>query len=116
MYDTKWANIGLVLFFVGFVTLYGPMFYLGIKGMPRRYFDYDEVFHAGNIISSMGAFVLYSGLVIIVINLFASLKSGSKAPADPWGGKTLEWTVSSPPTTENFVETPVVTKEVYDYN
>ncbi len=91
------------------------MFYLGIKGMPRRYFDYDEVFHAGNIISSMGAWVLYSGLIIIVVNLFYSLKSGSKAPADPWGGKTLEWTVPSPPPVENFDETPVITKEVYDY-
>jgi cytochrome c oxidase subunit 1 len=115
MYDKRWANIGLVLFFVGFITLYGPMFYLGIKGMPRRYFDYDEVFHAGNIISSMGAWVLYSGLAIIIINLFYSLKSGSKAPADPWGGRTLEWTIPSPPPTENFDETPVITKEVYDY-
>ncbi len=42
MYDKRWANIGLVIFFVGFITLYGPMFYLGYKGMPRRYFDYDE--------------------------------------------------------------------------
>ncbi len=49
MYDKIWANIGLVLFFIGFITLYGPMFYLGYLGMPRRYFDYDEVFHSGNI-------------------------------------------------------------------
>ncbi len=102
MYDTRWANIGLVLFFIGFITLYGPMFYLGFKGMPRRYYDYDEVFHAGNIISTMGSWVLYSGLAIIIINLFSSLKSGSKAPSDPWGGKTLEWTSSFPSSGRKF--------------
>jgi len=115
MYDTRWANTGLLLFFIGFITLYGPMFYLGAKGMPRRYFDYDEMFHAGNIISTMGSWVLYSGAMIIIINLFSSLKRGIKAPANPWGGKTLEWTVSSPPTTENFIDQPVITKGPYDY-
>ncbi len=116
MYDTKWANTGLVLFFIGFITLYGPMFYLGMKGMPRRYFDYDEVFHAGNIISTMGSWILYSGAAIIVINLFRSARSGPQAIADPWGGKTLEWTIPSPPPPENFEEIPVITKGPYDYS
>jgi cytochrome c oxidase subunit 1 len=116
MYDTRWANIGLLLFFIGFVTLYTPMFYLGVVGMPRRYYDYDEIFHAGNIISTMGSWVMYSGLMVIVINLFASLKHGAKAVANPWGGKTLEWTIASPPSTENFEEIPVITKGPYDYS
>jgi cytochrome c oxidase subunit I len=116
MYDARWANIGLVLFFIGFITLYSPMFYLGVKGMPRRYYDYDEIFHAGNIISTMGSWVMYSGLMVIIINLFASLKNGIKAPSNPWGGKTLEWTVASPPSTENFEEIPVITKGPYDYS
>jgi cytochrome c oxidase subunit 1 len=115
MYDTKWANIGLLFFFIGFITIYGPMFYLGVKGMPRRYFDYDEIFHAGNIISSMGAWVLYAGALIIVINLFSALKNGARASANPWGGKTLEWTIPSPPPTENFEEQPIITKGPYDY-
>jgi cytochrome c oxidase subunit I len=115
MYDTKWANTGFLLFFIGFLTLYAPMFYLGIKGMPRRYYDYDEIFHAGNILSTMGSWVLYSGAAIIIINLFYSLKSGAKAPSDPWGGKTLEWTTASPPPAENFIEQPVVTKGPYNY-
>jgi cytochrome c oxidase subunit 1 len=37
------------------------------------------------------------------------------APADPWGGKTLEWTISSPPTVENFDEIPVIEKGPYHY-
>ena len=115
MYDLRWANIGLILFFIGFITLYSPMFYLGYMGMPRRYYDYDEIFHAGNIVSTMGSWILYSGAAIIVINLFSSLKTGSKAPDNPWGGKTLEWTILSPPPVENFKETPVITKGPYDY-
>ncbi|HEX2396479.1 MAG TPA: cbb3-type cytochrome c oxidase subunit I [Bacteroidales bacterium] len=115
MYDSRWANIGLVLFLAGFITLYGMMFYLGFKGMPRRYYDYDEMFHFSNVISTMGSWVMYSGLAIIIINLFASLRSGIKAPSDPWGGKTLEWTIPSPPPPENFEEIPVVTKGPYNY-
>jgi len=115
MFDQRWANIGLFLFFTGFIVLYGMMFYLGYKGMPRRYYDYDEIFHTGNIISTMGSWVLYSGLGIIIINLFASLKSGTKAPSDPWGGKTLEWTIPSPPPVENFKDIPFITKGPYNY-
>jgi cytochrome c oxidase subunit I len=115
MYDSRWANTGLAIFFAGFITLYGEMFFLGMKGMPRRYYDYDEIFHTGNIISSLGAMVMYFGLAMIIINLISSLKNGPKAPSDPWGGKTLEWTIPSPPPVENFKETPVITKGPYNY-
>ena len=115
MYDTLWANIGLTVFFIGFNALYLPMFLLGVQGMPRRYFDYDEVFHAGNIISTMGSWILYAGLSIIIINLFVSLKRGATALSDPWGGSTLEWTIPSPPPVENFEEIPIITKGPYSY-
>jgi cytochrome c oxidase subunit 1 len=115
MYDSRWANIGLFLFFTGFVTLYGTMFYLGFEGMPRRYYDYDPSFHSINIVSTMGSWIMYAGLGIIITNLIYAVKSGSKAPADPWGGKTLEWTVPSPPPIENFEEIPVITKGPYNY-
>ncbi len=115
MYDMRWANTGWLIFFIGFLTLYLPMFYLGIKGMPRRYFDYLSEFHGGNIISSLGALVMISGLVIIIVNLIIAARNGEKAEDDPWGGKTLEWTISSPPSLENFEEIPEVTAGPYDY-
>ena len=115
MYDAKWANTGWLMFFIGFITLYGPMFYLGIKGMPRRYYDYDEIFHGGNIISSMGSWVMIAGLAIVIINLIKAARSKTTAPADPWGGKTLEWTISSPPPLENFDQIPVIEKGPYHY-
>lgn len=115
MYDTTWANIGWIFFFIGFNFLYGTMFYLGISGMPRRYFDYIERFHTGNIISTIGSWVMVFGLVIIVSNLIKSAKSGPIAPANPWNGKTLEWQTSSPPPLENFETQPIVTEGPYEY-
>lgn len=108
MYDASWANIGWLTFFIGFLLLYGPMFYLGIAGMPRRYYDYVPEFHGGNIFSSLGAFVMVAGLAIIIINLVNSAKRGVKATDDPWGGRTLEWKVSSPPIVENFETIPEI--------
>lgn len=117
MYDKKWANTGWLIFFIGFLALYGPMFYLGMEGMPRRYYDYLPEYHAANILSTMGSWVMATGLVIIVVNLFKSAKSGPKAEMNPWHGKTLEWTVPSPPPVENFETIPVYSEKdgPYEY-
>ena len=115
MYNIKWAKIGWLIFFIGFNTLYGPMFYLGMKGMPRRYFDYLEEYTGPNIISSIGAMVLISGLIIIIVNLVYSARKGEKAGSNPWDGSTLEWTVPSPPPLENFEKIPEVTTGPYVY-
>ncbi len=108
MYDERWANIGWVTFMVGFLFLYGTMFYLGIAGMPRRYYDYLPEYHTGNVISSLGAIVMVAGLAMIIINLIISARHGKKASKDPWGGQTLEWKVDSPPIKENFHKIPTV--------
>lgn len=116
MYDTKWANTGWLIFFIGFMTLYTPMFYLGMQGMPRRYYDYLEEFHGGNIVSTIGSWILVTGLVIIFVNLIRSARSGPKAEKNPWNGKTLEWTVPSPPPVDNFDEIPVYGEEDGPYS
>ncbi len=115
MYDASWANIGWLFFFIGFNFLYMPMFYLGILGMPRRYFDYVDKFHNGNIVSTIGSWVMVFGLVVIVANLIKSARSGPLADDNPWNGKTLEWATSSPPPLENFEIEPVVTEGPYEY-
>ncbi len=76
--------------------------------MPRRYFDYPPQYFTGHLISTIGSWILAIGLIIIFGNLIRALFRGEKAPANPWGGKTLEWTISSPPPPENFSETPVI--------
>jgi cytochrome c oxidase subunit 1 len=115
MYNFNWARIGWLIFFIGFNTLYGPMFYLGIKGMPRRYYDYLEGFTGPHVVSSIGAIVLIIGLFIVLINLIIGARKGPKAEANPWGGSTLEWTIPSPPPTLNFDKIPEVTTGPYVY-
>lgn len=116
MYDKGTAIFGWGMFTIGFFTLYMPMFILGYQGMPRRYYDYVEQFHGGNIISSIGAIILVIGFITILTNLVKAAYGSDIASKDPWGGKTLEWSVESPPSVENFDEVPYVEKHPYDYS
>jgi cytochrome c oxidase subunit I len=110
------AFVGWLMMTVGFNVLYFPMYILGYLGMPRRYYDYLPQFQTLHIVATVGSWVLVAGIFIVVINLLVSLKKGARAPADPWGGKTLEWTVASPPPVENFHEIPTITRGPYDYS
>jgi cytochrome c oxidase subunit 1 len=68
-----------------------------------------------NVMSSAGATVLGLGYVLPVVYFLYSLRWGAVAGPNPWGASGLEWQMQSPPLTENFVETPIVSTEPYDY-
>lgn len=106
MYNNAVANIAFVLLFVGFNTTYFPMLILGLKGMPRRYYDYLPEFHDLNMISTFGSWILATGILTMVINLIVAERKGAKAPNNPWHGITLEWQTSSPPPLHNFDKMP----------
>lgn len=113
LYDERRARVAWWVMFIGFNTLYFPMFILGFEGMPRRYYDYLQRFQPGHLVSTVGSWVLVLGLVLLFANLLRSLRSGERAGGNPWGGTTLEWQTESPPPAENFIELPVVTKGPY---
>jgi cytochrome c oxidase subunit I len=113
MYNFRWANIGWAFLFIGFNTLYFPMFILGIEGMPRRYFDYLPRFQPLQVISTIGAFILITGVIVMLSNLIYHYYRGAAAPANPWHGVTLEWKIPSPPPEENFETEPVITHSPY---
>jgi cytochrome c oxidase subunit 1 len=115
MYPDMWARIAAVIIFVGFNLTFFPQFMLGYLGMPRRYAVYPPEFQVLNVMSSAGASILGIGYLIPLVYLIWSMRYGPVAPANPWGAKGLEWTVPSPPPTENFEETPIVTEEAYNY-
>jgi cytochrome c oxidase subunit 1 len=115
MYNIKLANWAWGILFVGFNLLYFPLFVIGMQGMPRRYFDYLPQFHLGHFLSSIGAFVLAVGIILMLVNLFRSVKRGPVAPANPWNGITLEWQIPSPPPLENFEEIPEITEPPYNF-
>ena len=115
MYNEKMAKLGCWVFVIGFNVLYFPMFIMGYMGMPRRYYDYLPEFQPYHIVSTVGSWILVTGLILIVANLIRGLYNGERAPMNPWGGTTLEWKVPSPPPLENFEEPPVVIGEPYDH-
>lgn len=116
MYNKRVVKISWLLLFIGFQLLYFPLFIAGYLGMPRRYYDYLPEFHIWHFISTIGSWTLITGLTIMFTNLIYALKKGEKAVSNPWGGITLEWTISSPPPLENFEKIPVIEKEPYDYS
>ena len=115
LYPEYWARIAAVLVFVGFILTFGPQFILGYLGMPRRYAVYPPEFQTLNILSTAGASILAVGYLVPLIYLIWSFRYGPVAGPNPWGAKGLEWTVASPPPTENFAVTPVVTEEAYAF-
>jgi len=115
MYPEWWGRVAAVVVFVGFNLTFFPQFILGYLGMPRRYHAYPPEFQVLNVISTAGASILGIGYLLPLVYLTWSMRYGPKASANPWGAKGLEWETSSPPPTENFLETPIVTEEAYAY-
>jgi cytochrome c oxidase subunit 1 len=108
MYNKAIANLAFILLFIGFNLTYFPMFILGLMGMPRRYYDYLPEFHEMNMLSTLGSWVMITGLLIMIGNLVVSRSRGEKAPDNPWNGITLDWQTSSPPPLHNFDKMPVL--------
>ncbi|HMG35298.1 MAG TPA: cytochrome c oxidase subunit I [Blastocatellia bacterium] len=115
LYPEGWARFAALVIFVGFNLTFFPQFLLGYMGMPRRYYAYPEEFQVLNVMSSAGASILGVGYLIPMVYFFWSMRYGRHATKNPWGAFGLEWMTSSPPPTENFKETPVVTWEAYEF-
>ncbi len=116
MYPESWARLSAILIFVGFNLTFFPQFVLGYLGMPRRYHIYPEEFQVLNVMSSAGASILGVGYFFPMTYLIWSMFYGAPAPANPFGHTGLEWQTSSPPPTDNFQQTPVVTQEAYTFD
>jgi cytochrome c oxidase subunit 1 len=116
MYPEWIAKFSAFLIFVGFNLTFFPQFFLGYLGMPRRYHAYPDEFQVLNVMSTAGASVLAVGYTLPLFYLIWSLRYGKIAGPNPWHATGLEWTTASPPPTENFEQTPVVTREAYHYS
>jgi cytochrome c oxidase subunit 1 len=96
--------------FVGFNMTFLIQHSAGLSGMPRRIYTYSDQLHVSgyNLVSTIGSFILGIGVLITVINVLVSMRSGRKAGNDPWQGNTLEWFTQSPPPENNFDVVPRV--------
>ncbi len=95
---------------VGFNVTFFPMHFLGMWGMPRRTYTYaaDMGWTHLNQLETIGAFILGIAFLIFYVNIFWSLFRGEKASGDPWDGRSLEWSMASPPPEYNFATLPNV--------
>lgn len=115
MTNEFWGSIAATIVFIGFNLTFLIQFIAGSLGMPRRYATYPEKFTIFHEISTIGAYVMAVGLILALANLVHSLLRGKPAPANPWGGNSLEWHCPSPPPHDNFAKTPD-TSDPYDYH
>jgi cytochrome c oxidase subunit I len=115
MYPEAAGKLAAILLFTGFNLTFFPQFILGYLGMPRRYWAYPPEFQVLNVMSSAGASILVIGYILPILYLTWSLKYGKIAGPNPRRATGLEWSVQSPPLTENFAECPIVDYEAYDY-
>ena len=104
------GQINFWLVFIGMNLTFFPMHFLGMDGMPRRQVTYETNmgWDLWNMVATMGALVLAAGIISFVHNFFWSLRKGEIAGDDPWDGRTLEWSISSPPPEYNFAVIPTV--------
>jgi cytochrome c oxidase subunit I len=115
MYPDGWGRFSALLIFVGFHLTFFPQFIAGYLGMPRRYHAYPPEFQVFNVLSTAGASILAVGYLVPAIYLIWSMRYGRRAEANPWDLPGLEWRIQSPPLTENFTSTPIVTWAAYEF-
>lgn len=97
-------------FIIGFHLTFFPQHFLGLFGMPRRVFTYNDVpmLQTLNIISTIGVIGMTIGTLAFMYNIIQSFRRKADAPADPWNGRTLEWSIPSPPPAYNFKQLPLI--------
>ncbi len=105
------GKVAFVLNFIGFNVAFFPQHILGLWGMPRRIWTYEEGlgWEGFNLLSTVGAYIMGVGMLLFTINMIrANLPNRPPMEADPWGGDTLEWATDSPAPNFNFQHIPVV--------
>jgi cytochrome c oxidase subunit 1 len=123
MLDERLGKWHFWLMFLSFNAAFLPMHWLGLLGMQRRVAYYSSQFspdqlgwvQGTNWFVSVAAFALGASMLLFAYNALRSAKIGKPAGPNPWGARTLEWMVSSPPPYYNFEEIPIVLSGPYDY-
>ena len=110
--DEKWGRHSFWGWLVGFYVAFVPLYMLGIMGMPRRMVTYDNpTWQFWLVIAAIGAIIVAYGIFSMFMQIYVSWRDREKnadLTGDPWGGRTLEWAIPSPPPEYNFAVVPEV--------
>jgi cytochrome c oxidase subunit 1 len=117
-FNQTWGIISSVVVFIGFNLTFFPQFIMGSRGMPRRYYDYLPEYYSFHLLSSIGSFILAVGLFIVLFNWLHSIFYGDNENlANPWKGKSMEWTETAVvPIEHNFEKQPISTHGPYEFD
>jgi len=124
MYNDFLGKFHFWVTFLGAYAIYFPMHYLGLLGVPRRYYELGDTSFIPPSAHSLNEFITIAALVVgfaqlvFLFNMIWSLRRGAPAGGNPWGATTLEWqTPETPPPHGNWgKEVPVVYRWAYDYS
>jgi len=110
VYSEFLGKLHFWLTFIGVNLVFFPQHFLGLAGMPRRYADYPDAFAGWNMVSTVGAYISFSGVIIFLIMLAHAFMRKERCADNPWGpyATTLEWTLSSPPPFHQFNVLPQI--------
>ncbi len=111
--DERIGRWNFWLVFIGLNVAFLPMHWTGLAGMPRRIYTYPDGlgWNTVNMLTTIGAFILAIGVLVLLINIAVSRARGALAGPNPWDGPTLEWTTPSPPPSYNFAVIPAVASQ-----
>jgi cytochrome c oxidase subunit 1 len=110
MLDERLGKLNFWTMLIGFNLTFFPMHIVGLVGMPRRTYTYEPGYgwDIYNLLETIGAFIIAFSVLLFLINIVYSRQRGAIAPSDPWDGRSLEWSIPSPPPEYNFAEIPHV--------
>ena len=110
--NEKLGRISAYLWISGFFVAFVPLYMLGFMGMTRRLNNYDNPAWTPLLYVALGgAFIVGAAILVQLVQIYVSIrdrKDNLDLTGDPWGGRTLEWSTSSPPPFYNFAHVPVV--------
>ncbi|WWO98719.1 MAG: cytochrome o ubiquinol oxidase subunit I [Candidatus Dasytiphilus stammeri] len=110
--NEKWGKRSFFFWFIGFFFAFMPLYVLGLMGMTRRLSqNIDPKFHSLLVIAAFGTIIIAIGIICFLIQIYTSIIDRHKNrdfSGDPWDGRTLEWSTSSPPPFYNFALIPEI--------
>ena len=108
--DPFWGKLSFWGWIVGFYLAFMPLYILGLMGVTRRLSQFEDTIYAGYFVTALiGALCIAFGIACFFIQLYVSIRDRERlrdTTGDPWDGRTLEWSTSSPPPYYNFAFTP----------